>query len=185
MAKLQFESAPAATVYQSLRVKAGFTEQLSDETYLGLTDDDFLQNPTRRYAASAGDLFSSEHSQLQASYLLRTDGNWSAEISAYRNNFKRDWFKLQSVNGTGISSVLSDSVNYATEFAYLTGTSNSGNDAIFKRHNNRKYISQGIQAEITTNFAIGDANMAITSGVRLHNDEEDRLQAEGLGGVLF
>ncbi len=178
MVKLQFDSDPAAALYQSLRLKAGFTDQVSDETYLGLTEDDFWQNPTRRYAASAGDVFEGEHDQIQASYVIESESNWRGSVTAYRNNFKRDWFKLQSVNGTGISSVLNDPVSYATEFAYLTGASNSPDDAIFKRHNNREYYSQGIQAEITWDMNLGDADLTLTSGVRLHEDEEDRLQRE-------
>ena len=140
MVKLQFDSDPAATLYQSLRLKAGFTDQVSDETYLGLTEDDFWQNPTRRYAASAGDVFDGEHNQVQATYVIESESNWRGSVTAYRNNFKRDWFKLQSVNGTGISSVLDDPVTYAAEFAYLTGATNSPDDAIFKRHNNRSNI---------------------------------------------
>ena len=59
MAKLQIDSDPTKALYQSLRIKAGYTDQVSDETYLGLTADDFRLNPYRRYAASAGDRASS------------------------------------------------------------------------------------------------------------------------------
>ena len=46
--KLQIDSASNAAIYQSLRLKLGRTDQDSDETYLGLTDDDFAANPNRR-----------------------------------------------------------------------------------------------------------------------------------------
>lgn len=176
--KLQLDSDPASRINQSLRFKAGYTDQVSDETYLGLTEDDFWRDPNRRYAASAGDVFVSEHDQLQLSYLVSTDGNWRSEITAYRNNFERNWFKLQSVNGTGISSVLDDSATYATELGYLTGSLNSGDDAIFKRHNNRTYYSQGIQANVSWDIQWATADVALTAGVRVHEDEEDRLQKE-------
>jgi len=178
MVKLQFDSDAAASVYQSFRVKAGYTDQVSDETYLGLIEEDFWQNPTRRYAASNGDVFNSEHDQLQVSYVIDPENNWRAEVTAYRNNFARNWFKLQSVNGTGISTVLNDTTTYAAEFDFLTGASDSTDDAIFKRHNNRSYYSQGIQAEITWDLTFGDSNIALTTGVRVHEDEEDRLQKE-------
>lgn len=178
MVKLQFDSDPASPVYQSLRIKAGYTEQVSDETYLGLIEDDFWQNPNRRYAASAGDVFNGEHDQFQVSYVIEPETNWRGEITAYRNNFARNWFKLQSVNGAGISTVLNDTTTYATEFGYLTGTSDSPDDAIFKRHNNRTYYSQGVQAEITWDLNLGNSDIALTTGVRVHEDEEDRLQKE-------
>jgi len=62
--------------------------------------------PRRPYvsAASAGDVFTSEHEQLQLSYLVDTGDTWSAEVTAYRNDFERNWYKLQSVNGAGMST---------------------------------------------------------------------------------
>jgi Fe(3+) dicitrate transport protein len=176
--KMQLDSDPAASLYQSLRLKAGYTDQVSDETYLGLTEDDFWQNPTRRYAASHGDVFTGEHEQLQLSYVFETESNWRGEVTAYRNDFKRNWFKLQSVNGTGISSVLADPETYATEFGYLNGSLNSADDAIVKRHNNRTYYSQGVQASLTWDLDIGDSDVGITAGIRAHEDEEDRFQKE-------
>lgn len=177
MVKLQFDSDPNARLNQSLRLKAGYTDQVSDETYLGLTEADFAADPYRRYAASAGDRFLGEHEQLQLSYLVDNDGPWRAEVTAYRNNFARNWFKLQSVNGAGMSSVLEDPVTYATELAYLQGTT-SPDDAIIKRHNSREYYSQGIQGSLSWDLNVGDTEIALTGGVRLHEDEEDRLQQD-------
>ena len=175
--KLQFDSDPTSSMYQSLRIKAGLTDQVSNETYLGLTETDFRQNPNRRYAASAGDVFLGEHDQLQASYIFDPDSNWRGEVTACRNKFARNWFKLQSANGTGISSILEDPERYAQELSYLQG-STSPDDAIIKRHNNREYYSQGVQAQITWDLRIGDTAIALTSGIRVHEDEEDRLQKE-------
>ena len=177
MLKLQLDSNPAAELYQSLRLKAGYTDQVSDETYLGLTDADFWQDPNRRYAASAGDEFVSDHQQLQLSYVLESEANWRAEITAYRNDFARNWFKLQSVEGTGIGSVLDQPLVYATELSYLRGA-DSPDDAIAKRHNNRNYYAQGIQGSVSWDLYLGDTQLALTTGARIHEDEEDRLQKE-------
>ena len=177
VAKLQIDSDPSADVYHSLRLKAGYTEQTSDETYLGLTDADFAIDPLRRYAASEGDLFTSEHEQIQASYVVDSGNAWSAEVTAYRNDFKRNWYKLQSVNGTGMSSVLDDPVTYATELSWLKGAT-SPDDAIFKRANNRTYYAQGVQAKLDWDLDIGAAEVLLTTGFRLHEDEEDRFQHE-------
>ncbi|NOX69221.1 MAG: TonB-dependent receptor [Gammaproteobacteria bacterium] len=177
LVKFQLDSDPAATLYQSLRLKAGYTDQVSNETYLGLTVDDFTLSPYRQYAASAGDQFRGEHEQLQLSYVIESDSNWQGTVTAYRNNFKRDWFKLRSVNGTGISAVLDDSDTYATEYAYLTGN-DSPDDAIVKRHNARQYFSQGVQAEVSWDFDFNETALTLRTGVRIHEDEEDRLQQE-------
>jgi Fe(3+) dicitrate transport protein len=177
VAKLQFDSDPAAAVYQSLRLKLGYTDQISDETYLGLTDEDFAVDPTRRYAASEGDVFTSEHEQYQLSYVIDTGNRWRGEVTAYRNDFKRNWYKLQSVNGASMSNVLDDPLTYATELGYLKGDT-SPDDAIFKRANNRSYYSQGLQAQIEWDLGFGDTEVALTTGLRIHEDEEDRFQHE-------
>jgi Fe(3+) dicitrate transport protein len=177
MLKLQYDSAPSSALYQSLRLKAGFTDQVSDETYLGLTDEDFAANPMRRYAASSGDQFVSDHRQLQLSYVVQPESGWSATITAYRNDFNRNWFKLQSVQGAGIGDILDDTATYASEFSYLRGAS-SPDDAIVKRHNNRSYLSQGVQAAVTWNLGFGETDLDVTAGIRIHEDEEDRLQKE-------
>jgi Fe(3+) dicitrate transport protein len=177
VAKLRLDSDPSASLYQSLRFKLGYTEQTSDETYLGLTDADFASDPNLRYAASAGDVFDSEHAQYQLSYALDPGNSWRAEITAYRNEFNRNWYKLQSVNGTGIGSILDDAETFATELAYLKGDT-SPDDAIAKRANKRSYYSQGIQASLEWDFGFGDAEVALTTGLRIHKDEEDRFQHE-------
>jgi len=175
IAKFQFDSDPTSRVYQSLRVKLGYTDQLSNETYLGLTDADFLNTPFKRYAASARDSFVSVHEQYQATYVIDADKNWRGEITAYRNNFSRNWYKVQSVGGESASDVLADPLGYATEYGYLTGTT-SADDDIQIRANNRVYFSKGVQAKIEWDLGFGDTDVLLNTGIRVHNDEEDRFQ---------
>ena len=177
IAKLQFESDPAAGLYQSLLLKLGRTDQTSDETYLGLTDDDFAADPLRRYAASAGDVFDSEHEQLQATYVIDPGKGWQASVTAYRNDFARNWYKLQAVNGVGLSSILDDPGTYASELDWLRGAT-SPDDAIVKRANKRSYFSRGVQAQVDRDLVVGGADVRLTAGLRAHEDEEDRFQHE-------
>jgi len=177
VAKLQFDNDPAASVYQSLRFKAGFTDQTSDTSYLGLTSEDFGVDPLRRYAASEGDEFVSEHKQYQLSYVFDPGNSWRGKVTAYRNDFERNWYKLQSVNGVGMSSVLDEPLLYANELAWLKGVT-SPVDAITKRANKRSYFSQGLQASLEWDFGFGDTEVALTAGIRIHEDEEDRFQHE-------
>jgi len=175
VAKLQFDSAATSRVYQSLRVKLGYTDQVSDETYLGLSDADFAINPNNRYAASANDQFVSQHNQYQATYVIDTDKNWRGEVTAYRNDFSRNWYKVQSVGGESASNVLADTSSYASEYAYLTGTT-SADDAIQIRANNRSYNSQGVQAKIEWDLGFGETDVSLNAGIRVHEDNEDRFQ---------
>ena len=175
VAKLQIDSDPGSSVYQSLRVKLGYTEQDSDETYLGLTDEDFSATPYNRYAASANDHFQSEHEQYQATYVIDPGNSWRAQVTAYRNDFWRNWYKLQSVGGEGISGVLDDPATFAAELGYMKGET-SPDDAVQIRANNRNYYSQGVQASLQWDTGFGDTDIALTTGFRIHEDEEDRFQ---------
>ncbi len=175
IAKLRIDSDPSSSVYQSLRVKLGLTDQSSNETYLGLTDDDFAADPNRRYAASANDNFVSEHQQYQATYVIDMGRKWRGEVTAYRNNFTRNWYKLQSVGGASLDTVLRDPATYATEYGYLTGTT-SPDDTLQIRANNREYYAQGVQAKIEWDLGFGDTDVQLNTGLRVHEDEEDRFQ---------
>lgn len=175
VAKLQLDSDPTSSVQQSLRIKLGYTEQTSDETYLGLTDEDFAEDANRRYAASANDVFSSDHEQYQATWLLGTGSIWQSEVTAYRNDFSRNWYKTQSVGGENIGDVLADPATYAAQYGFLTGATSPA-DAIQIRANNRSYYSQGVQAKIEWDLGFGDTEILLDTGIRLHEDEEDRFQ---------
>jgi Fe(3+) dicitrate transport protein len=175
--KLQIDSDPSADIYQSLRFKIGYTDQTSEQTYLGLTDDDFATDPLMRYAATEGDVFVSEHEQVQVDYVIDPGNSWRATVTAYRNDFERNWYKLQSVGGNGLNSVLTDPETYALELSWLKGAT-SPDDVISKRANNRTYYSEGVQAEVQWDFGVGDAEIALNAGLRLHQDEEDRFQHE-------
>lgn len=175
IAKLQVDSDPASRVYQSLRIKLGHTNQISDETYLGLTDADFAANPYHRYAASANDIFQSRHRQYQATYVIDTAKNWRGEMTVYHNDFARNWYKTQSVNGVSLNDVLIDPATYASEYGYLTGAT-SADDAIQIRANNREYFSKGVQAKIEWELGFGETDISLNTGLRLHADKEDRFQ---------
>ena len=173
--KFQINTDRSASVYQALTVKLGFTDQTSNETYLGLTDEDFGATPFDRYASTANDVFNSEHEQVQATYVIDPGGKWRGEVTAYRNDFKRNWYKLQSVGGEGLSDVLEDPDTFATELGWLRGET-SPDDALQIRANNRVYYSQGIQGQVEWDLGFGDTEVGLDVGFRVHEDEEDRFQ---------
>lgn len=173
--KLQVDSDPRSDIYQSLRVKIGYTEQDADASYLGLTQADFDANPYRRYAASANDVFAGEHKQVQATYVVDLSNNWRGELTAYQNDFERNWYKLQSVAGSSLSNVLEDPTSFAAEYGFLTGVT-SPDDALQLRANNRVYYSKGVQGRLEWNLGFNDTEVLLNAGFRVHQDQEDRFQ---------
>ena len=168
--------------YQELELKLGYTTEMSDETYLGLTDDDFGLNPLARYPASGADLMEAEHSQVQLRHFWAR-GNVDVTTTAYRNDFSRNWYKLQSVLGTSISSVLETPGDHAPALGILKGGS-SAPDALSVRANNREYFGQGLQSTLGLTMGMHEVEL----GARFHQDEEDRFQWEDgfqmLGGSM-
>ena len=172
MAKVRVNSDRSGESYQELELKLGYTAEGSDETYLGLTDEDFGRNPLARYAASSADLMEADHSQVQARHFW-VGGNADVTTTAYRNDFSRNWYKLQSVLGTSISRVLGTPEDHTSALGILRGES-SGPDALSVSENNRKYFGQGVQSSLGLTMGRHDVEL----GARFHQDEEDRFQWE-------
>lgn len=184
LGKFMVQSSPDASVYQRLELKFGYHTETSDETYLGLTRDDFDENPFRRYAASQVDEMNTEHTQFLARHVAILSDNVDITTSFYRNDFAREWYKLNNLNinvatiNTGsMSSVIGNPGANRTELSYLRGA-DSPDDALTVRNNNREYFSQGVESILGVNFNTGSAQNQLELGVRLHQDEEDRFQFE-------
>lgn len=163
---------------QEFELRVGAVEQDGDETYLGLTAADFAATPYRRYAASQLDNITTRQRAVQLRHHWRPDGPFDFTTVVYRNTFARSWYKLQSVGGAGLASVLNDPATYATELAWLRGDTDSGAGALVVRDNNREYESYGVQHVAAYSGQWGAFAHDIELGLRLHRDEEDRFQQE-------
>ena len=78
--------------------------------------------------------------------------------TAYRNDFQRNWYKLQSAGGESLGDILDDPNAFATELGYLKGET-SPDDALQVRANNREYYSQGIQGKVEWDLGFGDTEV--------------------------
>lgn len=183
MAKLRFNSDPAAEFYQQLDIKVQYSEELSDETYLGLSDKDFKAAPDRRYGLSELDEMNTRHSGIQLRHRFEFSNDLSLTTTAYQNKFKRDWFKVKGVGGL-IDDINAGNDNAANAQAILDGTADA--DGIAVKHNNRKYTSEGIQFKVDWTVA----QHQIEIGARYHQDDVDRHQPEEIfnqrdGALVF
>jgi Fe(3+) dicitrate transport protein len=183
--KLRFEF-DAGGVEHSIEFKGQSSDELSNETYLGLTEADFAADPYRRYSASQLDLMDATHSEHSLRYQAQFDNGLDLAVVAYSTDFSRDWFKLDRVDPDGagplgaasISSILSDPVSNAEAFEIVQGAAGfvSADDAVLIKHNNRDYMAEGLQFELAGEADIGSVNHGWRVGLRLHEDEMDRYQ---------
>jgi Fe(3+) dicitrate transport protein len=176
-AKLRLHTDRRASTYQELEIKLGYNRQRSDETYLGLTEADFVVDPNLRYPASQQDVMRVEHRQLHVRHFIRPSGQFDLTTTVYRNETDRNWYKLQSVLGTDISRVLDQPDGFTTEMAVLKG-GDSRLDDLRVRANNRTYFGHGIQSIVGLQFGGHAINHEIEIGARYHEDQEDRFQHE-------
>ena len=178
MAKVRY----SMNANHAVEMKVSMTDEISDETYLGLSDDDYTANPLRRYRASQLDEMDADHSQFVLSYAGKLSDNLTMAVSAYNNEFARNWYKLNKVDGLSLG-LIADPAGNAAAFA-LMDAMDSDADAYRIKANNREYLSSGVQAVL--NWSI--ENHDIQAGLRIHADEMDRFQWEDryqmVGGKL-
>jgi Fe(3+) dicitrate transport protein len=179
LGKLRFTSRSGARKHQAFELKLGATDQLGDETYLGLAQQDFDRSPYRRYAASAGDVIDAEHEQLQLRHVLAPSARFELTTVVYRNDFARNWYKLDRVGSAAIATVLEQPAAFEEELRILRGELDSAPGALLVRSNRRDYYSQGIQTIARTTLG-GDGGVRhdLELGARWHQDEEDRFQED-------
>ncbi len=178
--KFRLNSGKDAQLPQYLEVKFQYSDEVSNETYLGLTDSDFKETPFRRYAGSQKDQMKADHVQVMATHSFNFNDYFSIVTTGYYNGFSRNWYKVDQVANNGekesISTILSDPLSFTEYYEILSGTRNSGADAILVKANNRKYISKGIQTKLDYHWNKGSIYHDIEVGLRYHYDEEDRFQ---------
>ena len=151
---------------QSLLLKTQYSEEVSNETYLGLTDTDFDADPNRRYGLSSIDQMDNDHRGISLTHNMDWSNTVSSTTTVYRNTFNRDWFKL-----SGGSALINAANNGdANAIGILDGSIDKA--GLNYKHNNRSYESQGIQF----NLDMETGAHLISAGVRLHEDEMDRFQ---------
>jgi len=180
VAKFRVNTNPDAKVGQALDLKFQYSDETSDETYLGLTENDFNENPFRRYSGSQKDQMNADHLQLMATHTLSFSDYFRITTTGYLNEFSRNWYKLNDVvsaeGKVGISNLLDNPSNFPDAFAIVTGRINSGANALNVKNNNREYVSKGVQTKLDYHWTTGNVFHDIEVGLRYHYDEEDRFQ---------
>ena len=180
VAKIRLNTGPEATLGQELELKFQYSDESSDETYLGLTQADFDAAPFRRYAASREDQMNTEHLQFMATHTLKFSDYFRITTVGYRNEFSRNWYKLDNVtvNGEreGIAAILNDPEGLSAYYDLIRGAADSGADALAVKANNRDYLSTGVQTKLDYHWTGLKTFHDVEIGLRYHFDEEDRFQ---------
>lgn len=200
--KLGFYSKSGATVPQSLEFKFQYSDERSNETYLGLTETDIQSRPFIRYNASALDQINTEHYTYQLTHSIEFNGDIKLSTIAYNTEFARNWEKLDRFDNSDpffddpfltstenyarrdncntLNEILIAPTSCANEFQVLQGPDGliSPDDVLGIRQNNRSYSTHGIQTAANFGFAALGFDHNVVASVRYHEDEVDRFQEQ-------
>jgi Fe(3+) dicitrate transport protein len=178
----------------AVELKLQYADQVSNQSYLGLTDADFDGDSWRRYGLSELDQIRTEHQQQILRYQFAATERLLFTATAYNNEHERDWFKTEgldfdgsddaeSFSRTSWSSII-QAVNLGEaaggaepdELQAILDGADTAAGAVQIRSNAREYFSRGIQLRGNWSTTTGSVNHDIEFGLRYHEDEEDRLQ---------
>jgi len=183
MAKAFYVLNPNAAVTHRLQVKLAYSDEVSDETYVGLTDADFRRNPYQRYLISALDQMKNHRSAIVFSHIIDApERGIKLRTDVYRHDYTRVWRKANRFQGAQLFDVMTkpDLPGNADYLAVVRGESDSqtGAETLFVGPNDRTFISQGVQTVLDATFSHGKLTQRFQSGIRLHYDEIFRRHSE-------
>lgn len=171
---------PNTKYYQWWQVKAGYADEVSDETYLGLTDEDFASAPYLRYVASEKDQMDWEHYQFQLTHFIELSDSTSLLTQAYQRNFDRDWDRLNSFNTNRSMQTILSSPNTGINALFMEvlkgerDTLTEQEQLLFTL-NDRQYYSTGIESKLMLDHSFIDFDLSTDIGLRIHQDQVKRL----------
>ncbi|HKP57608.1 MAG TPA: TonB-dependent receptor [Polyangiales bacterium] len=184
MVKASYLVNPDAPATHLLGLKLTYSEETSNETYLGLTDDDLRASPDRRYAASALDQMKNHRTSIVASWLFEDPGaSLKLTTTLYRHDYARIWRKLNQFRDAQLAPILADPEDpqNAEFLAVLRGEADSASDAttLMIGPNDRTFVNQGVQSVLELDdVSTGPLSHRLELGLRFHNDSIDRRHSQ-------
>ena len=163
-------------------MRLGYGNEDSHETYLGLTETDFLNKPYRRYNASELDQMKWNHKKVQLEHLTEIGTATNIKTTLYHHEFARTWYRLDGFRDATkiIRNILKDPTGTNQPFYdVLAAREDSGNVGanadLLMANNDREYVSQGLQSQVEINNTWSAEIESITRiKFLLHSDQISR-----------
>ncbi|MEM8605994.1 MAG: TonB-dependent receptor plug domain-containing protein [Myxococcota bacterium] len=190
----------SAHAFNRLTVKFVGSQEKSNETYIGLTDADFRDDPYQRYAGSQLDNMDFWRTAVSLRHNLAVGEHILLETTAYRHDMRRTWERANRFGDESTSadergfvpfqSVLAfpddtsapPDPSFSDLFGVVTGARNSTtlnqSENIRVISNRRQFVVMGIQTRLRADFDTGSVHHEIESGLRFHYDSVNRFQPE-------
>ena len=108
MGKVRWHTDGDARIQQSLTLKFANTTETGNESYLGLTYEDFKKNPLRRYAATQKDILDMSHQHITLQHTIMPSKNFAINTTGYYNYTFRDWARVNNIGGQSLNNILAN-----------------------------------------------------------------------------
>ncbi len=171
MGKIRWHSNEEAPIKHSLTLKFVNASEESNETYLGLTFNDYMKNPLRRYAGTQKDKLELNHQHLSLNHMIMLAHNLKIATTVYYSKTFRDWARANNFGNKSINNILTNPIVNDTAYNVMTGKAD-GN--ITYHSAARTYYAQGIQSQAQYLFNTGTITHKMQIGLRYHKDQADR-----------
>lgn len=182
MAKARLSFGNVDTLLHDFELKLGFSNENSDETYLGLSTADFEKNPYRRYAASQLDHMEYSRTQIALTHTVTRGDDLDLKSTFYRNDLHRIWRKVNGFRGASIYDVLAnpEDPRNAIYYGVLTGEipPSTDSETLMIGPNDRTFVSEGFQTRLSWRPKTGPVSHKIEIGTRIHHDGIERLHTQ-------
>ena len=171
MLKARYQSGDHSVTFKYVEV-----DEMSNQSYVGLSQASFNANPRMRYGMTQYDVMNNDGDQTSLTY-KGSFGNFDVVASTWSNDYHRDWFKVDKANNkkehgvsNGINNVISAAnAGNANAQAILDGELAV---QVKLKHNNRFYTNEGFQFKVSTEIGAHQ----LTFGYRDMEDSESRYQ---------
>ncbi|MBC7411277.1 MAG: TonB-dependent receptor [Bacteroidia bacterium] len=171
MGKIRLHTNDSAKIKQSAMLKFVNSIEDGNETYLGLTFEDYKASPLRRYAVTQKDILDMNHSDVSLNYTILPLKGLTISTTAYYTTTFRDWARANTVGGQNLNSILSTPNAYQSQYQIMIGNANGNID--YQRAA-RTYYAKGVQTNVQHIFSTGAISHKIHLGVRYHEDQVSR-----------
>lgn len=192
LGKVSWRSAPGAAVAQQFDLKYLYADQISNVSYLGLTDADFRADPDRRYGLSELERMDHGRKSGTARYQIDFSSRTSIIGTAYYTNTFRYYDRLNQINGVGIGTTgVIHRINTGAADAellqgLLDGTLDTpeGSAGVRYGSNHQAFDNKGFQLELQQFFNTGSVEHELLIGARRH-EETTKNAVFGIGNVTY
>jgi Fe(3+) dicitrate transport protein len=162
------------------------TTELGNETYLGLTYEDFKTNPYKRYAATQKDKLDLNHHHISINHNINPIKNLNIISTVYYAKTFRDWGRINTIKGLSVSNILANPISNDTAYNIMNGKESG--DMTYQNAA-RTYHSKGIQTNISYKLNSNQFHHNFQIGLRYHKDEADRYATQSsynmINGIMI